>query len=88
MNSRLHARLCSVAERSWRVVPFAMGQKLFDAATTKNKKFFVVEDGDHNGPQPDEYYVALGEFLDWLPEVGGLKEPPVHPHGVGQLGPR
>jgi len=51
------------------VVPFDMGKKLFDAATTANKKFFVVEGGDHNGPQPDDYYVALGEFLDSLPEV-------------------
>jgi hypothetical protein len=71
-----------------RVVPFAMGKKLFDAATTKNKTFFVVEGGDHNGPQPDEYYVALGEFLDSLPEVVGATEPPVHANGVEKLEPR
>ena len=52
-----------------RVVPFEMGKRLFDAATTPNKRFFVVEGGDHNGPQPDEYYEALGEFLDALPPV-------------------
>jgi fermentation-respiration switch protein FrsA (DUF1100 family) len=51
-----------------RIVPFHMGKRLFDAATTANKRFFVVEGGDHNGPQPDDYYQALGEFLDSLPE--------------------
>jgi fermentation-respiration switch protein FrsA (DUF1100 family) len=55
------------------VVPFEMGRKLFDAATTKNKKFFVVQDGDHNGPQPDDYYDALGEFLDSLPGLPTAK---------------
>ena len=54
---------------SHRVVPFEMGKRLFDAATTPNKRFFVVEGGDHNGPQPDEFYEALGEFLDSLPPV-------------------
>jgi len=52
-----------------RIVPFEMGKRLFDAAATKNKRFFVVEGGDHNGPQPDEFYDALGEFLDALPPV-------------------
>jgi fermentation-respiration switch protein FrsA (DUF1100 family) len=51
------------------VVPFEMGKKLFDAATTAKKTFFVVEEGSHNAPQPDEYYKALGEFLDSLPAV-------------------
>jgi fermentation-respiration switch protein FrsA (DUF1100 family) len=51
------------------VVPFEMGKRLFDAATTPNKKFFVVDGGDHNGPQPDEFYAALGEFLDALPPL-------------------
>jgi fermentation-respiration switch protein FrsA (DUF1100 family) len=52
-----------------RIVPFEMGKRLFDAATTPNKRFFVVEGGDHNGPQPDEFYDALGEFLDELPPL-------------------
>jgi fermentation-respiration switch protein FrsA (DUF1100 family) len=52
-----------------RIVPFHMGKRLFDAATTPNKRFFVVEGGDHNGPQPDDYYQALGEFLDSLPPI-------------------
>ena len=56
------------------VVPFAMGQRLFEAAATPNKRFFVVEGGDHNGPQPQEYYEALGEFLDSLPEVSAVEK--------------
>jgi fermentation-respiration switch protein FrsA (DUF1100 family) len=52
-----------------RIVPFEMGKRLFDSATTPNKRFFVVEGGDHNGPQPDEFFAALGEFLDELPPV-------------------
>jgi len=52
------------------VVPFAMGKQLFDAATTPNKRFFTVEGGRHNSPQPDEYYEALSEFLDALPPLG------------------
>jgi fermentation-respiration switch protein FrsA (DUF1100 family) len=52
-----------------RIVPFEMGKRLFDSATTPNKRFFVVEGGDHNGPQPDEFFEALGEFLDSLPPV-------------------
>jgi fermentation-respiration switch protein FrsA (DUF1100 family) len=51
------------------VVPFEMGKKLFDAATTAKKTFFVVEEGSHNAPHADDYYEALGEFLDSLPPV-------------------
>jgi fermentation-respiration switch protein FrsA (DUF1100 family) len=52
------------------VVPLAMGEELFNAAATTNKRFFKVEGGRHNTPQPDEYYDALVEFLDSLPPVG------------------
>ena len=70
------------------VVPFAMGKKLFDAATTENKKFFVVEGGNHNGPQPAEYYKALGEFLDSLPEVGAAERVSANVNAVEALEPR
>lgn len=63
------------------VVPFEMGKKLFDAATTAKKTFFVVEEGSHNAPHGDDYYQALGEFLDSLPAVGGGdREQAEHPH--------
>jgi uncharacterized protein len=64
------------------VVPFAMGKKLFDAATTAKKKFFVVEGGLHNSPQPDDYYEALGEFLDSLPEAGAAEQVSAHVNGT------
>ena len=70
------------------VVPFAMGKKLFDAATTENKKFFVVEGGNHNGPQPDDYYKALGEFLDSLPEAGAAERVSANVNAVEALEPR
>jgi fermentation-respiration switch protein FrsA (DUF1100 family) len=70
------------------VVPFAMGQRLFDAATTPDKRLFVVEGGDHNGPQPEEYYEALGEFLDSLPEVGDSAEANDPQDDRGELIPR
>ena len=63
------------------VVPFEMGKKLFDAATTAKKTFFVVEEGSHNAPHGDDYYQALGEFLDSLPAIGGGdREQAEHPH--------
>jgi fermentation-respiration switch protein FrsA (DUF1100 family) len=65
------------------VVPFEMGKKLFEAATTKNKRFFVVEGGSHNSPQPDDYYEALGEFLDSLPQASGVDRVSAHVNGNG-----
>lgn len=53
-----------------RVVPFEMGKRLFDAAPSPNKRFVVVDGGDHNGPEPDEFYEAADEFFDSLPPVG------------------
>jgi fermentation-respiration switch protein FrsA (DUF1100 family) len=70
------------------VVPFAMGKRLFDAATTENKKFFVVEGGNHNGPQPEEYYKALGEFLDSLPTIGAAERVSANVNDIEALEPR
>jgi len=49
------------------LVPYAMGQALFDASPSTRKKFFTVPDGYHNDPQPPGYYRALDAFLDELP---------------------
>jgi uncharacterized protein len=48
-----------------RIVPFAVGQRLFDAAPG-TKRFFTIEGGDHNDPEPDEYSVAFEDFLSSL----------------------
>ena len=51
------------------VVPFSHGQALFEAAPGP-KKFITVTGGKHNDPQPEEYRLALDEFLDNLPPLG------------------
>ena len=48
------------------VVPFAMGQQLFEACPSKQKQFIEILDGNHNGPLPDYCYDRLIEFLDGL----------------------
>jgi fermentation-respiration switch protein FrsA (DUF1100 family) len=48
-----------------RLIPFAMGRQLFDAAN-EPKQFVKIEGRDHNDPQTDEYYVALSEFVGRL----------------------
>lgn len=48
------------------IVPFEVGRRLHDAAN-EPKQFLVIEGGDHNDPQPREFYARLIEFLDNLP---------------------
>jgi len=52
------------------VVPFSQGQALYDAAPGTNKRLFTVPGGKHNDPQPEEYRIALDEFLNQLPPLG------------------
>ncbi len=47
------------------IVPYHLGQELFDAAN-EPKQFFDIADGDHNDPQPVSYYATLVRFLDGL----------------------
>ncbi len=49
-----------------RLIPFEIGRRLHETASGP-KQFLVVEGGDHNDPQPIEYYDSLIEFLDELP---------------------
>ena len=48
------------------IVPFEVGRRLYEAAN-EPKQFLVIEGGDHNDPQPLEFYAKLIEFLDNLP---------------------
>ena len=48
-----------------RLIPFAMGRRLFEAAN-EPKRFIAIQGGDHNDPQSDEYYKALSEFFGQL----------------------
>jgi fermentation-respiration switch protein FrsA (DUF1100 family) len=49
------------------LVPIALGRKLFDAVPSTHKRFFVIDNGGHNDPEPPSYDVALDEFLGSLP---------------------
>jgi fermentation-respiration switch protein FrsA (DUF1100 family) len=49
------------------IVPFALGQKLF-AAATGPKEFFEIDAGEHNDPEPEHYVEALHRFFDSLPK--------------------
>jgi uncharacterized protein len=51
------------------VVPFKQGQALYDAAPGP-KRLITAAGAKHNDPQPEEYRVALDEFIDRLPPVG------------------
>ena len=47
------------------IVPFALGQKLSQAAN-QPKEFIVLPGGDHNDPRAEVYYRAVDRFLDQL----------------------
>jgi len=51
------------------VVPHEQGAALYTAATGP-KRFITVAGGKHNDEQPEEYRVALDQFLAELPPVG------------------
>jgi fermentation-respiration switch protein FrsA (DUF1100 family) len=48
-----------------RIVPYELGQKLFQAAPGR-KQFVTFEGGDHNDPEPDSYSAELEKFLQSL----------------------
>jgi fermentation-respiration switch protein FrsA (DUF1100 family) len=50
-----------------RLVPFAMGRALHDAARSTTKQLYTVAGGDHNDPQPSAYYDELAKFIAALP---------------------
>lgn len=55
------------------LVPFAMGERLFDAAAAERKQFRAVPGGRHN----DTYLRAGKEYLSWIDEF--LKNLPPRP---------
>jgi uncharacterized protein len=57
------------------IVPYWMSQKLFEAANLP-KRLFTMPNRDHNEPPGDDFYLALGEFLEAagkLPQAVGRK---------------
>jgi fermentation-respiration switch protein FrsA (DUF1100 family) len=63
--SNYHGPLLQSHGTADRLIPYAMGQKLFEAAN-QPKRFVPILGGDHNDPQTPEYYDALVEFLNGL----------------------
>lgn len=45
------------------VVPFELGQRLFDASQSANKQFLKFKDMDHNDPTPQEFWDAFDKML-------------------------
>ena len=63
---QFHGPLLSSHSEGDTILPFSMGQNLFDVAN-EPKTFFRFSGRDHNDPQPPEYRAALITFLDSLP---------------------
>src|SRR4029079_16074087 len=54
------------------VVPYKQGEELLGAAASAAPKRLVTARGSkHNDPQPEEYRLALDEFIAQLPPIGG-----------------
>ncbi|MGD9723241.1 MAG: alpha/beta hydrolase [Pirellulales bacterium] len=49
-----------------RIIPFKLGQRLFEAAN-EPKQFVIIPFGDHNDPRPRTFYEELDRFLGALP---------------------
>ena len=49
------------------IVPFALGEKLFAAAGSTQKRFLAMPGVTHNGPNTKDYYTELRRFLNNLP---------------------
>lgn len=56
------------------VIPFVQGEKLYEAAH-EPKRFFSEAGGKHNDPHPEEYEVALEEFLASIPSPSAVTGP-------------
>lgn len=68
-----HGPLLQVHGDHDRVVPYEQGRRLFAAANPPKR--FVTNTGlDHNDPLPEEYDLALHEFLASLPPVSSESE--------------
>lgn len=48
------------------IVPFALGQALFEAAGSRDKQFVAMPKVTHNGPSSKEYHAQLNRFLNRL----------------------
>lgn len=51
------------------VIPYELGQRLFDAAPSQPKTFVSEPGIGHNDPHSHQYEEALAKFLEGLPEI-------------------
>jgi fermentation-respiration switch protein FrsA (DUF1100 family) len=63
-----HGPLLQFHGDSDRIIPFKLGQRLFDAAN-EPKRLVVIPFGDHNDPRTKTAYEELGRFLAQLPPL-------------------
>lgn len=53
--------------RTDELIPYTMGQTLYEASPSGQKRFFCIDRAGHNDAQPPEYYDALNAFVGELP---------------------
>lgn len=61
------------------VVPFQLGQALYEAAAASPKQFVTMPGVTHNGPNDEDYYTELARFLDHLRANNLNRSPEVQP---------
>ena len=49
------------------IIPYELGQQLFDAAETENKQFIALKNYGHNQMPPRRYYEQLDAWIEQLP---------------------
>lgn len=69
-----HGPLLQVHGDSDTIIPFKIGQQLFEAAN-EPKRLVVIPFGDHNDPRTKLFYQELDRFLAELPAVNPKPEP-------------
>ena len=45
------------------VIPYSLGEQLFEASKSREKKFVSIDPGGHNDPHPESYYDELDAFI-------------------------
>lgn len=59
-----------------RVIPFDQGERLFEAAGSKDKEFVRFRNRDHNDPLSQGFHEAFDAFLNRLPPESTDPSPP------------
>jgi hypothetical protein len=68
--AKYHGPLLQVHGDADTIVPIRFGQKLF-AAANEPKRFVIISGGDHNDPRTPQFFQAVHQFLESLPNQPG-----------------